>query len=95
MKSPSPPAPEIRGKLRVVWDRLSRRQLYEVGGMLGSLPTAEPAVRNALAVWHLASGKTGRRWICCGPWPCCPMKSADEVFFAPFFVLVESGASAH
>ena len=58
MTFPPPPAPEIRGRLRAVWDRLSRRQLLDAGDLLAPLPAAEPAVRNARAVWHLGMRET-------------------------------------
>ena len=58
MPSPPPPAPEIRGRLRAVWDRLSRRQLLDARELLAPLPDAEPAVRNARAVWHLGMRET-------------------------------------
>ena len=58
MTSPPPPAPAIRGRLRAVWDRLSRRPLLDARELLAPLPDAEPAVRNARAVWHLGMRET-------------------------------------
>jgi hypothetical protein len=57
MTAAPPPAPEIRGRLRAVWDHLRRRRIFEAGESLQPLSNSEPSVANARGVWHLARGE--------------------------------------
>ncbi|MCX6879370.1 MAG: tetratricopeptide repeat protein [Verrucomicrobia bacterium] len=75
MTATPPPAPEIRSRLRAVWDHLSRRRIFEAGELLQQLPRSEPAVRNALGAWHLARGENEKALELLRPLAMCP----DEI----------------